>query len=152
MLEPGDVVRIGFMGSLFQNICWTSDFDTTSRITKSICVKRKINDVLVVPLKGNVCGEGMVLVTPQEAQANQDAYCDLLANYNVVRLANGASMHGPGWSGGNGCKISYEDTGDLFAALCRELLNSEPDENENMFIPETTFNLEQPLDFQGGWI
>jgi hypothetical protein len=149
MLGSGGVARTGFMGSLSANGCSQSGYDT-SRITQSICVQREINDIELVRLKTNICGEGMVLVTQQEAQANQAAYCNLLRQWDILRLANGGSMEGSGY----GCNIRYEDRRDLGGALCTALQNSEPNENENVSIPETTtiseatFNVEQPLNVE----
>jgi hypothetical protein len=140
MLGAGDVARIGFRGSLSGNNCALSEFNITSGITRSICVKRVINDVELVPVKGNICGNGQVLVTEQEALVNQNAYCNILGDYDIVRLADGGSMDGPGY----GCNIRYEDRRDLFGVLCRALkTSSEPNENENVFvIPEAIFNVE----------
>jgi hypothetical protein len=107
MLGRNEVARIGFMGSLSgsNSNCALSDFDTSDNIAHSICVQS---------------GDGQVLVTPQEALANQNAYCALLGDYDIIRLANGGSMDGPGY----GCKIRYEDRRDLGGVLCRNLSNN----------------------------
>lgn len=121
MLGSNDVARIGFMGSLSGsgNGCQLMDFDS-SELTESICVKRKIKHTELVDMNGNLCGEGQVQVTAQDALANQDAYCQLLGDYDIIRLANGGSMDGPGY----GCKIRYEDRRSLGGVLCRSLNNN----------------------------
>ena len=54
-------------------------------------------------------------VTPAEARANATQLCAQLDQWEIVRLANGGSMDGPGYQ----CKVRDHDTRELGASLCR---------------------------------
>jgi hypothetical protein len=61
------------------------------------------------------CPSGYTLATPEDA-ANSDA-CNQLGEWDIVRLAGGGSLDGPGY----GCNIRSRDSRALGNTLCRKL-------------------------------
>ena len=61
------------------------------------------------------CPAGYSLVSPIEARASQDELCALLGTWDIVRLARGGSMDGPGY----GCGIRDDDSRSLGHSVCK---------------------------------
>ncbi|MDE1460687.1 hypothetical protein [Spartinivicinus poritis] len=62
------------------------------------------------------CSSGYSLVNPNEVKANYTDICSMLGSWDIVRLANGASLDGPGY----GCKMRANDTRKLGHSLCKQ--------------------------------
>jgi hypothetical protein len=63
------------------------------------------------------CPSGYVPASPQEARANVSAICNTLGAWDILRLAGGGSMEGPGY----GCTIRDSDTRGLGHSLCKKV-------------------------------
>jgi len=77
------------------------------------------SSALVVSTKvvgDTACPSGYSLATPAEATANQAAVCGKLGTWDIVRLAGGGSMDGPGY----GCGIRSWDNRNLGASVCKK--------------------------------
>jgi hypothetical protein len=78
------------------------------------------SSALVVSTKvvgDTACPSGYSLATPAEATANQAAVCGKLGTWDIVRLAGGGSMDGPGY----GCGIRDADNRALGHTACVQL-------------------------------
>ncbi|WP_223635688.1 hypothetical protein [Corallococcus sp. EGB] len=64
-----------------------------------------------------VCPSGLTLVSPLVARTNPSGFCSVLGTWDIVRLANGGSMDGPGY----GCGIRDFDSRPLGNTLCAQL-------------------------------
>ncbi len=64
---------------------------------------------------GENCPAGMVHVTLEDIQANQDTLCRMLGTWHIVRIAGGGSMDGPGYR----CQSRASDTRAMGHALCK---------------------------------
>ncbi len=72
----------------------------------------------VVRVTGDTpCPSGYVPASPQEARANVNAICSQLGAWDIVRLAGGGSIDGPGY----GCGIRDYDTRGMGHAVCKSL-------------------------------
>lgn len=70
----------------------------------------------VKEVAGQSCPSGTTVVTYQEALQNKTEYCAAVGQWNIVRLANGASMDGKGY----GCGAKQSDTRGLGSILCKD--------------------------------
>ena len=61
------------------------------------------------------CPSGYSLISPAEAQESQAQLCSMLGTWDIVRLAGGGSMDGPGY----GCGIRAADARGLGQSLCK---------------------------------
>lgn len=68
-------------------------------------------------VSGEVCPVGTVYVTVNEAVQNRQELCSQLGTWDIVRLADGGSMDGPGYD----CKVRGQDTRSLGNAICKDL-------------------------------
>jgi hypothetical protein len=66
-------------------------------------------------LVATVCPSGQTLVTVAEAVANREAVCAKLGRWDIVRLAGGGSMDGPGYH----CGTRDVDDRSLGGVLCK---------------------------------
>lgn len=62
------------------------------------------------------CPSGYSLVNPDEVKANYTGICSMLDSWDIVRLANGVSLDGPGY----GCKMRANDARKLGHSLCKQ--------------------------------
>jgi hypothetical protein len=67
------------------------------------------------PVDGTACPGGQTLVSVAEAAAHRDAVCAKLGPWDIVRLAGGGSMDGPGYH----CGTRDHDDRSLGAVLCK---------------------------------
>jgi len=71
----------------------------------------------VVRVTGDMpCPSGYVPASAQEARANVNAICGQLGTWDIVRLAGGGSIDGPGY----GCGIRDNDSRGLGHSLCKK--------------------------------
>jgi hypothetical protein len=95
------------MGALFSlALCWSAD-----------AMAQEISRV-----QGEACPPGSTHVSFDEANAQRDAICRQLGQWDIARLANGGSMDGPGY----GCKTRPSDTRQLGHSLCKPSPATEP--------------------------
>ena len=66
-------------------------------------------------LKDSACGPNASYVTPNEARINNAELCSKLGTWDIIRLANGGSMDGPGY----GCKVRDFDDRHLGGSYCK---------------------------------
>ena len=66
------------------------------------------------PSAGASCRPGFKLATPNQVRRSNSAACSKLGQWDIVRLAGGGSMDGPGY----GCKVRLKDTRPLGHSLC----------------------------------
>jgi hypothetical protein len=64
---------------------------------------------------GTACPGGQTLVSVAEAAAHRDAVCAKLGSWDIVRLAGGGSMDGPGYH----CGTRDHDDRSLGGVLCK---------------------------------
>jgi hypothetical protein len=62
---------------------------------------------------GEACGAGSRHVTPDEAR-NDRRLCEMLGHWDIVRLAGGGALDGPGY----GCQVRTSDERAMGTALC----------------------------------
>ncbi|HYX37573.1 MAG TPA: hypothetical protein VE954_31105, partial [Oligoflexus sp.] len=115
ILGTWDILRLAGGGSMDGPgyNCKTRSFDNRN-LGGSLC--RKVQAVTKVNGDRN-CAKGSALVGTDLARANQDSYCQKLGTWDIVRLADGGSIDGPGY----GCGIRDADTRDLGHSLCANL-------------------------------
>ena len=61
-----------------------------------------------------VCPLGTAIASPQEVSRNKENFCRSLGEWEIVRLANGASLSGLGYS----CHLIEQDERSLGSTLC----------------------------------
>lgn len=94
------IVMVAFLAFLFVNF----DVQAASALETS-------------KVGGEICPTGTVYVTVNEAVQYRNDLCNKLGQWDIVRLADGGSMDGPGYD----CKVRGEDTRSLGNALCKDL-------------------------------
>jgi Concanavalin A-like lectin/glucanases superfamily len=98
--QPGHVVNGAF---------WSTD--APSRSPAPPPPPRDVDAFQAV--NGTACPGGQTLVSVAEAAAHRDAVCARLGRWDIVRLANGGSMDGPGYH----CGTRDHDNRDLGGVL-----------------------------------
>lgn len=68
-------------------------------------------------LGDTACPSGYTLASPEEARENQSTVCAMLGTWDIVRLANGGSMDGPGY----GCSVRTMDSRGMGESLCKQV-------------------------------
>ncbi|WP_086762804.1 caspase family protein [Nostoc sp. 106C] len=83
----------------------------------------KINESNVLKVSGETCPPGFTLITPSEASDNKELLSTKLGTWDIVRLADGGSMNGPGYQkpDSRNTDIVVQDKRSLGNALCKKL-------------------------------
>ncbi|RKH03015.1 hypothetical protein D7V97_27105 [Corallococcus sp. CA053C] len=68
-------------------------------------------------LGDTACPSGYTLASPEEARSNASTICGQLGTWDIVRLANGGSMDGPGY----GCGVRTYDARLLGGSVCKQV-------------------------------
>jgi hypothetical protein len=111
LLGTWDIARLGDGGSM-DGIGYGCGIRATDGrgLGNSVCAKylfREVDDD--VP-----CPSGFRYMTPDEARSRVSQLCGTLGTWDIIRLAGGGSMDGPGY----GCGVRDLDTRSLGNSLC----------------------------------
>lgn len=79
-----------------------------------VCAAGASAQTAYTQVAGEVCPSGQRHVELWEVKKDAEAACAVLAPWDIVRLANGASLSGNGYQ----CGVKENDTGKLGHALC----------------------------------
>ncbi|GHG62197.1 hypothetical protein [Comamonas sp. JC664] len=119
MLGAWDIARLANGGSMDGPAygCTIRTYDARG-MGNSVC--KQVQQFTEVLGDGS-CPAGLTLVSPLVARASQSDICSQLGTWDIVRLANGGAMDGPGY----GCGIRDLDTRTMGNTLCAQMTFTE---------------------------